>query len=121
MNLLDIVPGTGNQDPGNYYFSSPGEPFIYALIGFLIIFVGIVIIIGIIWLIGFILRKTDNFAFLKKHEKNPKEALAPLPATEVMEEDVPDEVKAAIIAAIMAYYTAEKPKCEFKVKRIKRL
>lgn len=36
-------------------------------------------------------------------------------------DEIPDEVKAAIIAAIMAYYSEEKPQCEFKVKRIKRI
>ena len=122
--LLDILP----QKPdctfdGNYYFSDRfGEPAIYALIGFLVVFIGIILIIAIIWLIGLLMRKTNNLAFLTKigKKKNKKEDPAPSQIVEDNEE-VPDEVKAAIIAAIMAYYSQEKPKCEFKVKRIKRI
>ncbi|MDE7167764.1 MAG: OadG family protein [Clostridia bacterium] len=122
--LLDILPQKpdGSFD-GNYYFSDRfGEPAIYALIGFLIVFIGIVLIIAIIWLIGLLMRKTNNLAFLtnigktkkKKEDVSSSEAVAD-------SDEVPNEVKAAIIAAIMAYYSEEKPKCEFKVKRIKRL
>lgn len=126
--MLNFLLGIMPQKPdgafdGNYYFSDMfGEPAIYALIGFAIVFLGIVLIITIIWLIGLLMRKTNNLAFLtnigkkkkKKEEQVTSEALSDT-------EEVPDEVKAAIIAAIMAYYSEEKPKCEFKVKRIKRL
>ena len=129
--LLDILPQKpdGTID-GNYYFSDRfGEPAIYALIGFLIVFLGIVLIIAIIWLIGLLMRKTNNLAFLTKisnffsnifKKKKKKEEPATGEALTNTDE-VPDEVKAAIIAAIIAYYSEEKPKCEFKVKRIKRL
>ena len=122
--LLDILPQKpdGTFD-GNYYFSDRfGEPVIYALIGFLIVFLGIVLIIAIIWLIGLLMRKTNNLAFLTNIGKKKKKKAEPQTAEAVTETDeVPDEVKAAIIAAIMAYYSAEKPQCEFKVKRIKRI
>ena len=127
--LLDILPQKpdGTFD-GNYYFSDRfGEPAIYALIGFVIVFLGIVLIIAIIWLIGLLMRKTNNLAFLsnlgkkiKSKLKKKKEEPASVEAVPDTDE-VPDEVKAAIIAAIMAYYSEEKPKCEFKVKRIKRI
>ncbi len=131
-SLLDILPGTGDQNPNNYYFSNAGEPFVYALIGFLIVFAGIVIIIGIIWLIGFIMRKTNNLAAISEFfekRKERKEKPADQQTSEAAKDltvsedggDIPDEVKAAIVAAIMAYYVEEKPHCEFKVKRIKRI
>lgn len=101
-----------------------GEACLYALIGFLIIFLGISLIIFIIWIIGFVLRKTNNLEFLtrisKKKAKKSDSAKEDVAETSGGD-DVPDEVKAAIIAAIMAYYSAEKPECEFKVKRIKRI
>ncbi|MDE6442299.1 MAG: OadG family protein [Clostridia bacterium] len=101
-----------------------GEACIYALIGFLIVFVGIIIIIFIIWLIGLVLRKTNNLEFLsrigKKKLKSTGQSIETLSDNDENDE-VTDEVKVAIIAAIMAYYSSEKPQCEFKVKRIKRL
>ena len=111
-SLLAIIP---NAD-GNFYFDSFGEALVYALIGFMVVFLGIVLIIFIIWLIGLILRKTNNFEFIsiirrKSYQKRK----------EKRERQAPDEVKAAIVAAIMAYYSEEKPKCEFRVKRIKKL
>ncbi len=116
-NLLNIV---ANSD-GNFYFDNRfGECCIYALIGFLIVFLGISLIIFIIWLVGLLMRKTNNLAFLsRKKTKKPqveKEASAESPSDEI-----PDEVKAAIVAALMAFYAEEKPECEFKVKRIKRI
>lgn len=115
-NLLDIVPGAG-KNAGNYVFTDFGEALLYALVGFIIVFLGITVIIAIVWLVGFVMRKTNDLAFLKKKKAAPPAKELP----EADEEDLPDEVKAAIIAAIMAYYSAEKPKCEFKVKRIKRI
>ena len=116
--LLDIV-----LRDGKYYFSDFSEALVYALIGFLIVFVGITIIIAVIWLIGLLMRKTNNLAFLtnigKKKKAQPETPAQPQAA--VQDEEISDEVKAAIIAAIMAYYESEQPKCEFKVKRIKRI
>ena len=117
--LLDFV---ANGD-GNYYFENFGEALVYALIGFLIIFAGISLIILIIWLIGLLLRKTDNFAFLRSSGKKQKDKKVKetVQVNKDVSDDVPDEIKAAIIAAIMAYYSREPQKCEFKVKRIKRI
>lgn len=115
LNLL-----FGFNQPGSLSF---GEACIYALIGFAVVFAGIALIIFIIWLIGLLMRKTNNFAFLSKVKK-PKKKQQAETVKEVAETesgDIPDEVKAAIMAAIMAYYSEEKPKCEFKVKRIKRI
>lgn len=120
LNLLAIVP----KDDGNWYFDNYGEPFLYALIGFAIVFLGIVLIIFIIWLLGLLMRKTNNLAFLSKisfkRKKKVQESETPA-AISYEEGEIPDEVKAAIIAAVMAYYQSEQPQCEFKVKRIKRI
>ncbi len=129
-NILGFVKGDGSywagqhKSPDNYYFDNWGEPFLYALIGFVVVFVGILIIIGIIWLVGLIMRKTNNLEFLKKKGKKAKaeDKPAPLEATVVTDDgEIPAEVKAAIIAAIMAYYDGQQQKCEFTVKRIKRI
>lgn len=125
---MAIIQGDGsnwagqNKSPSNYYFDNFGEAAIYALIGLLVVFVGIIIIIGIIWLVGLIMRKTNNLEFLtKKREKKPKAEKEQAPAAVATSDDIPDEVKAAIVAAIMAYYQEQETKCEFTVKRIKRI
>ena len=129
-NLMAIVQGDGSnwagqqKSPKNFYFDNFGEAALYALIGFLVVFVGIVIIIGIIWLVGLIMRKTNNLEFLtkKRVKKTKNEKNAPQnEAVAVSDDDIPDEVKAAIVAALMAYYQESEEKCEFTVKRIKRL
>ncbi len=130
-NLLAMVQGDGSywagqqRSPDELYFDNWGEPFLYALIGFLVVFIGIALIIFIIWLLGLIMRKTNDLEFLtKKKEKSVKQAETPQNAggeVEVDSGEIPEEVKAAIVAAIMAYYEEEQPKCMFTVKRIKRL
>ncbi len=131
QSLLTIYDSLYEKD-GNWYFINKAESLIYALIGFLVVILGIVILIGIIWLLGLIMRKTNNLAFIterksrNKNKKVEKEVAAnalPEKVPEVVSDDgdIPDEVKAAIIAAIMAYYQEQDAKCEFTVKRIKRL
>ena len=131
-NLLAILQGSGSywagqqQSPNNYYFDNFGEAAVYALIGLAVVFVGIVIIIGIIWLVGLLMRKTNNLEFLtkkreKKDKKAVKEAESAQSVTLANSDDIPDEVKVAIIAAILAYYEEREEKCQFTVKRIKRL
>jgi sodium pump decarboxylase gamma subunit len=122
-NILAIVAGTGDN-AGNYYFDNFGEAAVYALIGFLVVFAGIVIIICVIWLIGLLMRKTNNLAFLtkKRVKKQPvKEEIKNIETANEKGEEIPDEVKAAIVAAIMAYYEEKEEKCQFTVKRIKRI
>jgi len=132
-NLLAIKPGDGSywagqqQSPNNFYFDNFGEAALYALIGFVVVFIGIAIIIGIIWLVGLLMRKTNNLEFLtKKREKTIKKSVENSAdgqngALSSDTDDVPDEVKAAIVAAIMAYYEEREEKCQFTVKRIKRM
>lgn len=133
-NLLDILPGDGSwwagqqQDPNNYYFNNIGEAALYAIIGLVVVFVGIVVIIAIIWLLGLLLKKTNNLEFLTKLGKGKKARTEQKPAevqvaaaAETSSDEIPDEVKAAIIAAIMAYYQQKEDKCQFTVKRIKRM
>lgn len=134
-NILALVNGDGSswagqeRSPDKLYFDNWGEPLLYALIGFLIVFVGISIIIFIIWLLGLIMRKTDNLEFLTKKRENKvkNQAESVQPAQSAQDnlttdcDEIPDEVKAAIMAAIMAYYEEKQEKCQFTVKRIKRL
>lgn len=97
-----------------------GEAAIDALLGFLVVFIGIALLVGIIWQVGYIMRKVSGKA-PQKAEKKQKPAVVPK-ETPVKESDgLSEEEVAVITAAIMAYYAKEKPKCEFTVKRIKRI
>ena len=93
---------------------SIGESALYAFLGFLVVFVGIALLIAIIWLVG------------KGMKGNVKANPAPIevnkPAiTKENKDEIDQETLAVITAALMAYYQNENPKCEFIVKRIKRI
>ncbi|MCD8201312.1 MAG: OadG family protein [Clostridia bacterium] len=142
-SLLDIIADPDN--PGNFIFSSKSESLIYALIGFAVVFAGICILILVIWLIGLLMKRTNNLAALTKsgraarREQTVREGVvietvsppaAAVPSGVISEaviercsppDEIPDEVKAAIVAAITAYYMGSDSSCEFVVKRIKRL
>ena len=88
--------------------------FVFVL-GLLVVFFGMIIIILAVSLFGKILSAKDNKVQPPKTE--PKVETAPA----VAEDEVSEEVKAAIVAAITAYYFNAKSKpCDFVVKRIKR-
>ena len=93
-----------------------GESLVYALLGFAVTFLGIVILIFFVWLYGKIIKSVRQNVSSKK-----KPAPAPAASEVAEEEGIPAEVRAAIVAAIAAYYEGESSSCEFKVKRIKRL
>lgn len=112
--LIHIIqePGSNKDVP---HFDGLGEALLYALLGFFVTFLGIVLLIFIVWLCGQIVSRLSA-------RKGSKKAAAPAaPAATAEEEGIGEEVRAAIIAAIAAYYADEEGTCEFKVKRIKRL
>ena len=112
--LLDIVQG----ENGSYYFENAAESLIYTLIGIAVVFVGIALLIAILYLVGFIIKKIEK---AKLSVGKNKASAVPQDGEATADADVPDEVKAAIVAAIMVYYSKEKPQCGFVVRKIKRL
>ena len=106
-----LVPYFGAEDGSGWL----GEALLYALIGFIVTFIGIVLLIFIVWLCGKIVSRLSALGGKKKAA--PAAVLAASPE----EEGVSDEVRVAIMAAIAAYYASENAACEFQVKRIKRL
>ncbi len=87
----------------------------YAVFGFLFVFAGITIMIAILSLLGFAMEK---FRGRKKKETPVSEKKTPRVETE---EGIPPEVVAAITAAIAVYTQAEETKCEFVVRRIRKI
>ncbi len=99
---------------------SIGEAALYALLGFAVVFVGIAFLILIVWLVGKLMHKNSPQTTVKTPKAEPiKEVTESLAAADA--EQISEETVAVITAAIMAYYQTNNPKCEFRVKRIKRI
>ncbi|MBQ8296114.1 MAG: OadG family protein [Clostridia bacterium] len=106
-------------------FAGFGEVSVYALIGFLVVFAGIAFLILVVWLVGKFMSRGKEKAPVKtstkeetKHEDAVSESIA---VADIGEEELSEETVAVIMAAIMAYYEKNNPKCEFTVKRIKKI
>ena len=111
--LADVV------DP--YRQATFGEAALYAGLGFLIVFVGIAFLIFIVWAVGKLIPFIEGKASKPKAKPAAQESAATPMQTAAGEDELSDEVLAVITAAIAAYYQQENKKCEFTVKRIKRL
>ena len=92
-----------------------GEGAFYALLGFLFVFVGILILVVIFTLLGMVMKRLNG--------KTKKDVEAPpvFSPVEKTESGISPETVAAITAAIMCYYQKENIKCDFVVRRIKRI
>ncbi|MGN0820084.1 MAG: hypothetical protein ACI4M6_06860 [Christensenellaceae bacterium] len=118
-----------------YQFTSLGlqwGSFVFIL-GMAVIFFGVGVIVLVVSIIGklmpSILKLTEKISAVSKaffsklgglFKKKKPEASAD--TAEAVETDlVTPEIKAAIIAAISCYYMNQDSKCEFKVKKIKRI
>ncbi len=99
---------------------SIAESALYALLGFAIVFLGISFLILVVWLVGKVMTKSVKAPKQEKKVEAPKTAPVPV-VLQSAEEEIPEEVVAVITAALMAYYQTNNPKCEFTVKRIKRI
>lgn len=89
-----------------------GETALTALIGFMIVFVGIAILVGIVWLVGRIMQKANEKQKPVQKETKP---------VQKQSDGLDEETVAVIMASLMAYYAEQNRKCEFTVKRIKRI
>ncbi len=93
-----------------------GEGAFYAVFGFLFVFLGIALLIAVIYLVGLVMTKLGGRKHAKKEEPVPA---API-ALEV-EEGISPEIVAAITAAVSVCMEEERQKCEFVVRKIKRI
>ncbi len=127
-NLL--LDGSGTSLPEGYQKIGVGEALVDALLGFIVVFIGIAFLIGVIWLVGFCMRKATGTGDGAKGAASPvteKEKAVTRPDQAVVlpaagaEEELSEEMVAVITAALMAYYAKETPKCEFTVKRIRKI
>ena len=89
---------------------------IVLLIGMLVVFSGMTIIICSVSICGKIMNKAENATKKVKTTVEPKVAQP----VKVESDEVPEHIKAAIIAAISAYYFNTKSECDFIVRKIRR-
>ena len=92
------------------------EAALYALLGFAVVFFGIAFLIFVVWLVGKIMSSVQGKAKKAAAPNIAKQELAP-----VGEDEITEETVAVIMAALTAYYQTSESKCEFTVKRIKRI
>ncbi len=105
------------ETTGKYREIGFGEVSLYALLGFAITFLGIAFLIFVVWAVGKGMSKVTGETKVSK----PKvEEVVVSPVT-IKEEEITEETLAVITAALMAYYEQANVKCEFVVKRIKRI
>ena len=111
--------GLLNADPKRFV-TNIGEISLYGLIGYAVVFLGIAFLIFIVWLVGKIVAR--GVQLKKQPAKTTVEAPMVVPAvTASNTEEIDEETVAVIMAALMAYYEKNNPKCEFTLKRIKRM
>lgn len=87
------------------------------VLGMLIVFGGMTILVLIVAGVAKIMTAKKA----KKAEENEEESVTEANTEEVSEDGIPESVRVAIIAAVLAYYEGEGVKNEFVVKKIKKL
>lgn len=97
------------------------EASLYALLGFLVVALGIAFLILIVWAVGKFMQKGTPVAKQVESAPAKKEKMEVPVTVPVNEDEVSEETIAVITAAIMAYYEKNTPKCEFTVRRIKKI
>ena len=110
LNLLNAVTYVGI-----------GDAALYALIGFIVVFMGIAFLVLVVWAVGKILNSITTKGGTKKVKNSLSEKPVQVAGATSADDEISEETIAVIMAALMAYYQTNQPKCEFTVKRIKRI
>ena len=97
------------------------EAALYALLGFVVVFLGISFLIFMVWLVGKVMSKSKGtkVSSVKEIQTTNSEVIQSLAVSEA--EEISEETVAVIMAALTAYYEKANKKCEFTVRRIKRI
>ncbi len=119
LNLLAVSPE--NSAAGYPKYVSIPEASLYAILGFLVVIAGISLLIFVVWAIGKLMASLKGEKVERKTVKPQIREVEESLAVADGVEEIPEEIVAVITAALMAYYQTNKPKCEFTVKRIKKI
>ena len=89
------------------------------ILGVIVIFLGMTVLVLAVSGMGIAMKKFDD---LKQGKKKIAKTVEVTKVEQLTEDDeIPEHVKVAIVAAIAAYYADSGVKNEFKVKKIKRI
>lgn len=108
-----------NELLSDWFKMNVGDGAFYAVFGFVFVFLGIALLVTIFTVLGVIMKKMNARKPRKRKIKTKVDE--PKPEFPNREEEISPETVAAIVAAIMAVYEGENAKCDFVVRRIKRL
>ncbi len=110
------------------WFNFPvGDSAFYSVFGLVFVFFGIALLVAIFTVLGIVMKKINARPKKEKQEKKAKakknEKTQDKPVVPSIEETqgLSPEIVAVISAAIAAYYESENAKCDFVVRRIKKL
>lgn len=87
------------------------------VLGMLIVFGGMIVLVLVVSAVA----KVMTAKKAKKDAEEEKESVTETAVEEVSDDGIPESVRVAIIAAVLAYYEGEGVKNEFVVKKIKKL
>ena len=93
-----------------------GDGAFYAVFGLIFVILGITLLVFFFTGLGAVMKRVNA---RKKTVQAPKNVKPEAP--QKTDDGVSPEVVAAITAALMAYYEEEQVKCDFVVKRIRRI
>lgn len=104
MNLLD-----------SWFKLNVGDAAFYAVFGLIFVVFGIVLLVLIFTALGAVMKR------LKERKNAAVAPVPPSPRPVPDQDEITPEVLAAITAAITAYMGEQESKCEFVVRRIKKI
>lgn len=87
------------------------------VLGLIIVFAGMAILVLVVSLVAKVMTAKAK----KKETAEETETVEAVTETTVEEDGIPESVRVAIMAAVLAYYEGEGVKNEFVVKKIKKL
>lgn len=104
------------------WFKYPvGDGAFYAAFGYVFVFLGIAILVFLFTILGIVMKKINARKPKKKKIKAKDGEETVITSKIEVEEEISPEIVAVISAAIAAVYEGENVKCDFVVRKIRKL
>ena len=104
------------------WFKYPvGDGAFYAAFGYVFVFLGIAILVFLFTILGIVMKKINARKPKKKRVRAKDGEETAITSKIEVEEEISPEIVAVISAAIAAVYEGENVKCDFVVRKIRKL